>query len=89
MSEQQPNLPSPGRMAGGMALIVIGLLILIPSGLCTAVVGGMSIFEMFSSSTGLNVLPEALTVGAPFILIGLLLFYVGRRMRRPVQQDPP
>jgi len=88
MSEPASNLPSPGRMTGGMALIVIGLLILIPSGLCTAVVGGMSIFEMITSSTGLNVLPEALTVGAPFILIGGLLFFLGRRMRRPVQQDP-
>lgn len=82
MSEPDLNLPSPGRMAGGMALIVIGLLILIPSGLCTAFFGGMSIIEMFSDSTGLDVLPEALMVGGPFILIGTLLFYAGRRMRR-------
>jgi hypothetical protein len=82
MTEPASNLPSPGRMAGGMALIVIGLLILVPSGLCTAVVGAMSIFEMFSSSTGLDVLPEALMFGGPFIAIGALLFYAGRRMRR-------
>jgi hypothetical protein len=88
MSDPAADLPSPGRMAGGMALVVIGLLILVPSGLCTAVVGGMSIVEMFSNPTGLDVLPEALMVGGPFILIGWLLFYVGRRMRRPAQQDP-
>ncbi len=82
MSEPETKLPSPGRMAGGMALIVIGLLILVPSGLCTAFFGGMSILEMFSDSTGLDVLPEAIMVGGPFIVIGGLLFYVGRRMRR-------
>jgi len=82
MSQPNDNLPPPGRMIGGMALIVVGLLILIPSGLCTAVMGGMSLFEMFSSSTGLNILPEVLTFGLPFIAIGIALFYAGRRMRR-------
>lgn len=76
------DLPSPGRMAGGMALIVIGLLILIPSGLCTAAFGGLSLFEMATSSTGLSVLPEALMIGGPFILIGFVLFRVGVNMRR-------
>ena len=80
MTDQQQ--PSPGRMAGGMALIVIGLLILVPSGLCTAFFGGMSLIEMFSDSSGLDVLPEALMFGGPFILIGALLFYAGRKMRR-------
>jgi hypothetical protein len=83
MSEPDQNLPPPGRMIGGMALIVIGLLILIPSGLCTAVMGGMSIVEMFSSSTGLDILPEVLMVGVPFILIGFILFRVGVNLRRP------
>ena len=36
MSTPDPDLTSPGRMIGGMALMVVGLLILIPSGLCTA-----------------------------------------------------
>ena len=80
---QMAGMPMDSFMLGGMALIVIGLLILIPSGLCTAVFGGMSIFEMFSSSTGLDVLPEALMIGGPFILIGFILFRVGTNLRRP------
>jgi hypothetical protein len=83
MSTPEPELPTPGRMLGGMALIVIGLLILIPSGLCTAFFGAMSIWETITGGTGLNVLSEALIVGAPFILVGALLFYAGRRLRKP------
>jgi len=80
--QHQEQQPSPGRMAGGLALIVIGLLILIPSGLCTALFGGASIFEMLRGGSGLNVLPEALMVGGPFILIGFVLFRVGVTLRR-------
>jgi hypothetical protein len=84
MSEPEQNLPTPGRMAGGMALIVIGLLILIPSGLCTALFGAGSLMDMFSGhDTGLDILPEVLMVGGPFILIGYGLFHLGRRLRRP------
>jgi hypothetical protein len=47
MSED-PSIPPPSRMIGGMALIIVGLLILIPSGLCTAVFGGGALLDMFS-----------------------------------------
>jgi hypothetical protein len=70
-------------MLGGMALIVIGLLILIPSGLCTAFFGAMSVWETITGGTGLSVLPEALMVGGPFIVVGALLFYWGRHLRKP------
>jgi hypothetical protein len=83
MSTPETELPTPGRMLGGMALIIIGLLILIPSGLCTAFFGAMSIWETISGGTGLSVLPEALMFGAPFIVVGALLFYAGRRLRKP------
>ena len=48
----QPEQP-PRRhwTAGAVALVVIGLLILVPSGLCTAVIGGISISEMFSADS--------------------------------------
>jgi hypothetical protein len=69
-------------MMAGMALMVVGLLILVPSGLCTAAVGAMSIYESLTSSTGLNVVSEALVFGGPFILVGALLFLWGRSLRR-------
>jgi hypothetical protein len=70
-------------MISGMALIIVGLLILISSGLCTAVFGGGALLDMFSGSgTGLDILPEALLFGGPFILIGLGLFHWGRVLRR-------
>jgi hypothetical protein len=82
MSEPNSSPPTPGRMIGGMALIVIGLLILIPSGLCTAVFGLGSLWDTMSGhSTGLDILPEALMIGVPFMLIGYLLFHFGRRLR--------
>ncbi len=83
MTTPEPQLPTPGRMVGGMVLIVIGLLILVPSGLCTAGFGLMSIWEKITGGTGLDVLSEALTFGGPFILVGALLFYAGRSLRRP------
>ena len=71
-------------MAVGMALIVIGLLILIPSGLCTAIFGGATFMSAITGSTesALNDLPEILLFGGPFIVVGLLLFLAGRAMRR-------
>jgi hypothetical protein len=86
MSEPASDLPSPGRMAGGMALIVIGLLILVPSGLCTAAFGIGALSDMFSSPSAaqeaFSIMLEVLLFGGPFIAVGAALFYAGRRMRR-------
>ncbi|HEY1710370.1 MAG TPA: hypothetical protein VGG10_19015 [Rhizomicrobium sp.] len=84
MNEPEQSQPGAGRMASGMALIVIGLLILIPSGLCSAIFGAGAFMSAISGSTesALNDVPEILLVGGPFIVVGLLLFLAGRRLRR-------
>jgi hypothetical protein len=78
--------PRPGRPhwgAGAVALVVIGLLILIPSGLCTGIFGVGALYAMITSSPGegLTVLLEALTLGGIPIVIGGLLVFAGFRMR--------
>jgi len=63
-----------------IALVVIGLLILIPSGLCTTLVASASSWNGF----GL-----ALSIGGPFILFGggLMLFGIWRL--RKMDKGPP
>jgi hypothetical protein len=82
----QPEAKSrPHWTAGAVALVVIGLLILVPSGLCTAVIGGISIFEMFSadsSNESLSDIFSFLLYGAPFIALGAILVYAGFKARK-------
>jgi hypothetical protein len=83
-------MPGPERRGGGfgaIALLILGLLILIPSGLCTGI---MTIYPLLSALRGPNGGPIptdfiglALTIGLPFVLIGGLLTWLGiKRMRR-------
>ena len=69
--------------AGGCALIVLGLLILIPSGLCTASMGISSLVSMFTLSGGITTaisgLAMALILGGPFIVAGIFLIRTGLR----------
>jgi len=79
--------PPPGRPhwgAGAVALLVIGLLILIPSGLCTGIFGVGALYDMItsSSSEGFSILAEALLFGGIPIAIGGLLVFAGFRMRK-------
>jgi len=80
----QPEAP-PRRSAVAIAMIVIGLMILIPSGLCTSVFAGGAFMSLFTESGGAQdffmVVTEALFIGAPFIAIGTLLLVMG--LRRP------
>ena len=57
----------PHSIAGIVALIVIGLLLLIPSGLCTAVFAGA------------HMLPIAIAIGGPFIIGGGAMVVAGIR----------
>ena len=61
----QASQESPGC---AIALVVIGLLILIPSGLCTTVV---------ASDASMNAVSLALFIGGPFILFGAALLAFG------------
>jgi uncharacterized membrane protein HdeD (DUF308 family) len=86
--EVRPERSPERRRAGcgAIALIVIGLLILVPSGLCT---GFMTIYPIvmtlhsrsWPGDTG-NFVALALMVGIPFIVAGCVLIGLGLRLRR-------
>ena len=66
---------------GSVALIVIGLVIFIPSGLCTGVGVIMPLAEAISRPNGamgaFGVLPVVLAFGLPFVLGGGAMIYHG------------
>ena len=68
-------------LAGSIALIVIGLLILIPSCLCTGLVAIVPLVQMLThpgyGGAPLTTLPVALTFGLPFIVGGAVMIYQG------------
>ena len=48
----QPEGPGPGRVIVGAAFVIIGTLIFIPSGLCSAILGVIAISDMLTSWKG-------------------------------------
>jgi len=84
MLEQPPR--RPGRVLVATALIVIGALILVPSGLCSAILGIGGVLELVSApdrflSDVQNIWPLALGVLVA-IAIGILLIRFGQSFRR-------
>jgi membrane protein implicated in regulation of membrane protease activity len=83
----QPQGPAdpkpPARWTGAaVALLIIGLLILIPSGLCTSAFGIAALAGGFGSSgVDMSLLAMALIVGGPFVVLGALLVRTGLRKR--------
>jgi hypothetical protein len=78
-------MPEPergGRGFAAIALIVLGLLILIPSGLCTGAVAIWAIALSGHASNVTGVVGMALTIGGPFVAVGGVLTWLGFRMRR-------
>jgi hypothetical protein len=81
-------MPEPVKrnVAGGVALLILGLVILIPSGLCTGIMAGGAIWSMFTHP-GMGALPLSgisgvLAFGGPFIAGGAVLVWQGiKRMR--------
>ena len=84
---EHPNPPGPRWTLGAVALIVLGLLILIPSGLCTAALGISSIGSLFSSFGGLSSavmgLVGTVMLGGPFLALGVFLIWTGWRRGAP------
>lgn len=70
--------PQPRWTGSAIALVLIGFLILIPSGLCTAVFG---LGDLMGSGGG-YMLVLALIVGGPFVVLGIALIRSGLRERR-------
>ena len=83
--ERRPEQQPPRRGCAATALIVIGLLILIPSGLCT---GFMTIVPLvaaiFNSKqyASTDMVQIALMIGGPFVVLGAVLTWIGFTMRR-------
>ncbi len=84
MSEPDPTTPeknTPVRWtAGAIAVFAIGLLILIPSGICTGVIGVLSLFDGATDFGEFLVI--VLPVGGLPMVIGAALVYAGLKLRR-------
>jgi hypothetical protein len=80
MSDPTPDRNKPS-VAGSIVILVIGLLILVPSGLCTGFFAFAPLFTGGSGDSGL--LGLALLIGGPFVAVGIALVLWGiRRLRR-------
>jgi len=68
-----------------MALLLVGLVILVPSGLCTGLFGGAALLEMVmhpGNGDAIGILPMALIFGGPFVALGGFLVWIGIRNLR-------
>jgi hypothetical protein len=80
---QQPPPPRtrPRWTVISIALLILGLLILIPSGLCTALLGGSIIVEGLPNGD-LSGIPIVLLYGGPPIAVGAALVWAAFKARR-------
>jgi hypothetical protein len=78
----KPHPPRWGALA--ITLLVIGLLILVPSGLCTGIFGIGALYDMMTSSSneGVSILIEALMIGGIPLAIGAALVYAAFKVRK-------
>jgi hypothetical protein len=76
---------------GPAALIVLGLVILIPSGLCTGIVALLPLASAVGhprdAAMLLSALPVALIFGGPFIIGGAALIWTGIAASRRASRD--
>lgn len=89
MSDIQPTpQPAPRRApkwtGWAVTLFAIGLLILIPSGLCTGIMGVGALYEGLSGngSDATGFFTEVLAFGGPFIAVGIGLVMAGLSIRK-------
>ena len=83
-----PNAAPASRYSAGgtIALLIVGLLFLIPSGLCTGIFGGGALIDAFVNpqnvSDSLSMIFAAALFGGPFIAVGGVLVWIAvRRLR--------
>ena len=86
MSQPEPSAKRQYNAAGTAALLIIGLLFLLPSGLCTGIFGGGAIVDALlhpaNVRDSLSILLMAAVIGGPFIAIGGVMVWFGvKRMR--------
>jgi hypothetical protein len=79
-----PTPHVPKWTGWALALVTIGALILVPSGLCTGAFGIGAIYEAATGSVSdaTDLLTMALVVGGPFIAVGIALILSGRSISR-------
>jgi hypothetical protein len=88
---EDPKAPykPPLKWTGAtLALFMIGLLILIPSGLCTGVFGLIALSQGAGDDM-IGVLLEAVVFGGPFILLGGGLVYAALQLRKRGEPRQP
>jgi len=85
MDDPNPSRILAGNAAGAVAMIIIGLVIFIPSGLCTGIIGGGALIGMFVNPRnfdGIAMIIIPLVVGGPFVAGGFALIWSGiKRLR--------
>lgn len=81
MLPPEPPRRSPSIGCIGAALAIIGVLIVIPSGLCVAIGGILMITDALEGVTSLFWNPGGLLLVLPFGAVGLLLVWLGARLR--------
>ena len=81
MAEAKP--PREGAIASGIAMIVLGLLVFVPSGLCTGVFVFGSIITSLSEGSEAGLMAVyALVIGGPFVFGGGALLWYGIKKLR-------
>jgi hypothetical protein len=82
---ETPQLPPQPRWGViSVALMIIGLLILVPSGLCTGIMGLGALLSVFSGNLGsaMSTLSMVAVVGGIPVVIGGVLVFAALKLRR-------
>jgi len=79
--ESPPQQGKPRWTFISIALFAIGLVILVPSGLCTAVFGFFTIVESFGQDVDLSIVLMLLLFGGVPMLLGWVLVWAGLKAR--------
>jgi hypothetical protein len=87
VSQPEPSARPRQSAAGTAALLIIGLVVLLPSGLCTGIFGGGALIDGLlhpeNIRDSLSILVMATVFGGPFVAIGGVMVWFGvKRLRR-------
>jgi hypothetical protein len=87
MPQPDPSAKPKYSAAGTAALVIIGLLFLVPSGLCTGILGGGAVIDAFVHPENIgdsaSMILTVAIVGGPFVVFGAVLVWLGvKRTRR-------
>ena len=78
--------PRTDTLGGTIVLLVLGLLVLVPSGLCTGYfgfIGLMGLLDGHDQGYGTMFFGAALILGGPFVVAGVAMLWVGiKRWRK-------